>query len=105
MAPKQGLLDQNIELTGTNPEIDIKRGDIFFMETNSSQTFTIANQSDGRTIIVIVRNTGGGVINMNFPSSVNSNLYSNEVAGNSESMFTLVFSNGKLYLTSITDMT
>jgi hypothetical protein len=105
MAPKQGLLDQNIELTGTNPEIDIKRGDIFYMETASNQTFSIANQVDGRTVIVIVRNTGGTLRTMTFPTSVKSGLFSGEVAGNSETMFTLIFSNGKLYITAIADMT
>jgi galactokinase len=50
--------------------IDWAQGNVFASEINSDTTFSFLNDTDGRTIVVKIKNTTASSLNLTWPSSV-----------------------------------
>jgi len=103
--PKTLLLNQNVQLSSPNPDIDWSRGDTFYLDTTVDETFTFSNVTDGRTIIIIVRNNDVSTHTMNFPAGIfKQEQFDGVISALTETVFTLIRSNGKIYITEVKEM-
>lgn len=50
--------------------IDWAQGNVFASEINSDTTFSFLNDTDGRTIVIKIKNTTASSLNLTWPSSV-----------------------------------
>jgi hypothetical protein len=89
------------EIIGTN--IDWSTGDTFYKEISTSSFFTFSNEENGKTILVILKNTGASNITITFPSALKSGTLYNIVSPLKENIYTFVRSNNKTYVTAVSD--
>jgi len=92
----------DVAITALN--VDWSIGDTFYKLISSSSTFTFSNTLDGKTILVILKNTGASNITVTFPAALTSGVLNNVVQPNKENIYTFVRSNGKLYVSAVTDL-
>lgn len=83
-------------------DIDWLGGGIYYKDIAVDSTFTFSNAVDGQTIIVILNNTDVNPHAITFPVGVLVDVnYDGNVEATTESVFTFVKSNGKIYVTEI----
>ena len=86
-------------------DIDWDSGGVYYKDINADSTFTFSNDANGQTIIVILNNTDVNPHAITFPSGVlvDPN-YDGNVEATTESVFTFVKSNGKIYLSEVKEL-
>jgi hypothetical protein len=94
----------NVALAGV--AIDWSLGGVFYKDISSigTYTFTFSNNTNGRTIILTVKNTSGSTINLVFPTLIKESTFPLTVATATESVYTFVQSNGKTYGSAVSGM-
>ena len=103
--PKTLLTNQNVQISSPNPDIDWSRGDTFYLDTAQSETLTFSNVKNGQSIIIIVNNTSVSARTINFPAGYFTDLgFQGTVAAGLESVFTLIASNDKIYISEVKDL-
>jgi hypothetical protein len=94
-----------IDAAISSTDIDWTTGDTFYKLISSDTTFTFSNTQNGKTIAVILKNTGASDIVLTFPSGIlKSGVLNLIVASGKENVYTFIKSNSKIYVSAITDM-
>lgn len=99
---EQKLSPINEPILGLN--IDWASADVFYKDISANETYTFSNVTNGKTIVVAINNTSGGTITVSFPTALVDSNFSGDISAGSESVFTFVSSNSKVYATSVIDM-
>jgi len=94
-----GVSDINISALN----VDWSLGDTFYKDISTSSTFTFSNLANGKTIIVILKNTGASDITVTFPTSLKSGILYNIISPNKENIYTFIRSNNKTYASVVSD--
>lgn len=84
-------------------DVDWSLGDTFYKNISISSTFTFSNLINGKTILVILKNTGASDITVTFPTALKSGVLYNIISPNKENIYTCIRSNGKTYISAIAD--
>lgn len=84
--------------------IDWSAGNLFFKNTNSNSAFTFSNLVDGKTISVLVRNTGLSAITVSFPYTLGQSDIPLSVAPSSGSVYSFSNFNGVIAVTCVSEM-
>jgi hypothetical protein len=99
-----------IETEPLNPvvpilDIDWLEGDVHHQDISVDTAYTFSNAVDGKTILIIINNTDVGAHAITFPAGIKVNGdFDGNVEAMTETVFTLVKSNSKLYMTEIKEL-
>jgi hypothetical protein len=93
---------QNIELTTT--AVDWNLATVFWKNISADTTLTFSNVIEGKTINIVVYNTGAGTATVTLPTAKSEVGYTGAISAGKEAVFTVIRSNGKYYVTSIVDL-
>lgn len=86
-------------------DIDWSESGVYYKDLAIDSSFTFSNDSDGQVIRVIINNTDTNPHTMTFPAGVKkSSSFSGIISASAESVFTVIKSNGKLYITEDKDL-
>lgn len=86
-------------------DIDWDSADVHYKDISADSTFTFSNASDGQTIIVILNNTDVNPHAITWPAGIlESPNYDGNVEATTESVFTFIQSNSKIYLSEIKEL-
>jgi|13_taG_2_1085334.scaffolds.fasta_scaffold00468_27 hypothetical protein len=89
----------------TTNDIDWNTNAVFYKDVTTDITFTFTNDVNGQVINLIVNNTDASDHTITFPVGVKvSSDYSGIVTALTETVFTIVRSNDKLYITEVKDL-
>ena len=95
-------LPRNKNISALN--IDWNDGEIFYKDISADSTFTFSNLQNGKTIIVIINNTDTLSHTVAFPTTLARNDIVLSVLNGKENVYTFVRSNGKTYVTSVSEL-
>jgi len=119
--PEQFLPNQSVNLSMLGPDvitaianisdtdlaagtvIDWSLSNVFFNVIAANKTFTFTNMVNGKTIVVIIKNTSGGAITPTFPTALFSGALPT-VASGTENVYTFIRSNSKTYVSVVDGM-
>jgi hypothetical protein len=91
------------QLSGLN--IDWLGSDTYYKTISTNETYTFSNVTDGRVVILNIYNSSGATVTVNFPVSVKKGAsFSGDVDASTNSIFTLVASNGDVFVSSSNSM-
>lgn len=85
-------------------DIDWSIADVFYKDVSVNTTFTFSGIPEGKTIIVIIKNTAVGSVTITFPTILKASSFVGDIAASKETAFTFVRSNSKTYATAVVDM-
>lgn len=85
--------------------IDWSSGGIYFKQVSANESFTFLNDEDGKTILVILENTSASPVTITFPAGIKKDPnYEGILAANSESVFTIIKANNKVYMAEVKEL-
>lgn len=99
----QPTATQNVNIAALN--IDWSSNAVYYKDISADTTFTFSNDTDGQTIIVILNNTDVNPHAITFPSGILTDPnYDGNVEATTESVFTFIKSNGKIYISEVKEL-
>lgn len=102
------VVEQNSGVDQVVPALDLDWGayDTFYKDVAVNSTFTFSNISNGKSIVLAVRNSGASSVNISFPAGIIYNPASSLTVDPGEySVFTFVRTNNLIFLSVIDGMT
>jgi len=85
--------------------VDWLLGEVHYKDISSDSVITFSNLVDGKTLLVILNNTDISPHLITFPVGIKVNGdYDGNVEAMTESVFTFVRSNGKIYMTEVKEL-
>lgn len=86
--------------------IDWSVSDVYTYSIAAGQTYTFSNVPSVKTIIVIVTNTTGGALTVNFPAGIKwpFGTVVTDIPANSANIYTFVVANSTTYVTAVEEM-
>ena len=86
-------------------DVDWSIGEVHYKDIAVDSTFTFSGLVDGKTLLVILNNTDTNPHAVTWPAGVKINGdYDGNVEAITESIFTFVQSNGKIYMTEVKEL-
>lgn len=100
---KEVLPEAQSAIEGT--VIDWSSGGIYTKQVSANESFTFSNDEDGKTILVIIENISASPVTITFPAGIKKDPnFEGVIAANSESVFTLIKSNNKVYIAEVKEL-
>lgn len=84
--------------------LDWGTGSVFYKAVTVASTFTFSNMVDGKTIILIVKNTSGGSLVITLPTTIKVPAIVLTVISGSTNIYTFIRANGNTYASYIDGM-
>lgn len=86
-------------------DIDWSLEGVYYKSISAATTFTFSNDSNGQTILIIIENTDASAQAITWPAGVKTDPnYDGNVEPSTESIFTLVKSNGSIYIAEVKEL-
>jgi hypothetical protein len=85
--------------------VDWSNAETHYKDVSSNTTFTFSNIQEGKSIVVVIKNTSGSTITSFWPAGVlKDSSYTGQIAAGKETIFTFIRSNSKTYLAEYKDL-
>jgi hypothetical protein len=105
-------VEERLDTVESNPnnnitalDIDWSLEGVYYKSISAATTFTFSNDSDGQTILIIIENTDVSAQAITWPAGVKTDPnYDGNVEPSTESIFTLVKSNGSIYIAEVKEL-
>lgn len=85
-------------------DVDWSLGYIHYKEISANSTFTFSNLEDGKTISLIIKNTGASTYNINFPATIKTTSLDLTIQAGKQNIYTFISTSTSVYATAVTQM-
>jgi hypothetical protein len=99
-------LPKIIKPTSTLPalNVDWSLGYIYYKEISANSTFTFSNLEDGKTISLIIKNTGASTYNVVLPTAIKPSSIDLTIQAGKQNVYTFIATSTSVYATAVTQM-
>lgn len=84
--------------------IDWVTAETFWKDIAANTTFTFSNTQAGSSIVVVINNTSASAVTVTFPTGKKDSSYTGTIAANRETIYTILSSNSKIYISEYKDL-
>jgi hypothetical protein len=85
-------------------DVDWSLGYIYYKEISANSTFTFSNLEDGKTISLIVKNTGASTYNIVLPTAIKPSSIDLTIQAGKQNVYTFIATSTSVYATAVTQM-